>query len=87
MTHSVLLHPAGTYLTLKPVFVPQKPFCATKRLAPGAASAVVRLQSRHLIPYEKPTPVNRPQEDTCAPSEMGRLHQNQPGAKGTMKGK
>ncbi len=34
------------------VFVPQKPFCATKRLA----SAAVRLQSRHLILYEKPIP-------------------------------
>ena len=37
------------------VFVLQKPFCATKRLAPGVASAAVRLQSRHLILYEKPS--------------------------------
>ena len=64
------------------VFVLQKPFCATKRLAPGVASAAVRLQSRHLILYEKPEPHESTEENTRSPPEMGRPHQSRPEAKG-----
>ena len=72
----------GVFLCYKNRFVLQKPFCATKRLAPGVASAAVRLQSRHLILYEKPEPHESTEENTRSPPEMGRPHQSRPEAKG-----
>ena len=60
------------------VFVPQKPFCATKRLAPGAFSPR-RFGSKVATSKLNTQPLH---ELPPSPPEMGRPHQSRPEAKG-----
>ena len=55
------------------VFVPQKPFCATKRLDPGAFTPRQFGSKVATRSYTKKQLHESPQEDTCVLSEMGRL--------------